>query len=233
MKNNAGIVCSVSQHQTLSSWILDIGAIAHVCHSRVKFQCHRRIRLVLVNLPDGSQMTSHMAETVLFSNQLFLHDVLYIPSFTFNLISVSKLANSLDCHLIFNGASCMIQDIHTLRMIGVAESRDGLYYLTAEILQHLPNSIKSFHSTACSIWHLTFGHPHHMKNQNNYTIIFLSLYLTKVINLVTLVNLLGKRDYLFLIVLALLIVILICYIWIFGSFGSSVYDRSQVLPNYN
>lgn len=37
MKNNAGIVCSVSQHQTLSSWILDIGAIAHVCHSRVKF----------------------------------------------------------------------------------------------------------------------------------------------------------------------------------------------------
>lgn len=108
VKNKTGIVCSVTQSQPLCNWILDTGATAHVCHSRVHFQCLKRIRPVMVNLLDGSQMTSHMAGSVFFSDKLYLHDVLYIPGFTFNLISVSKLANSLDCHLIFNGTSCMI-----------------------------------------------------------------------------------------------------------------------------
>lgn len=124
----------LSPSAPLSSWILDTGATDHVCHSRRKFQYMRKIKPVLVKLPDGSHMTAQMAGTILFSAQLFLHDVLYIPSFTFNLISMSKLAKSLDCHLIFNGDSCVIQDFHTLKMIGAVESRNGLYYLTTETL---------------------------------------------------------------------------------------------------
>lgn len=92
-QNNAGIVCAIAQTvSNLSNWILDTGATDHVCQSRTNFQCLRKIKPVLVRLPDGSQMTAHMAGTIVFSTQLFLHDVLYIPKFTFNLISVSKLA---------------------------------------------------------------------------------------------------------------------------------------------
>lgn len=128
----------------------------------------------MVKLPNGFQMTIHMAGTIVFSTQLYLHDVLYIPAFTFNLVSVSKLAKSLDCHLTFNGDSCMIQDINTLKMIGATESRGGLYYLTVETLQlpstHTVNTLPFLPLVIFDILDLdTF----HMRNLHTYMIYFL------------------------------------------------------------
>ncbi|RDX92169.1 hypothetical protein CR513_25737, partial [Mucuna pruriens] len=55
-----------------------------------------------MRLPYGSQVLISIANTIYFSNNFLLTNVLYMPSFTFNLIFVSRLVNSIDYKLIFS-----------------------------------------------------------------------------------------------------------------------------------
>ena len=71
------------------SWILDIRATYHVCNSISEFQFITKIKPVLIKLPNGTHITTNMSGTIAFS--IDLTNVLYIPTFSFNLISVSKL----------------------------------------------------------------------------------------------------------------------------------------------
>ncbi|KAE8732031.1 hypothetical protein F3Y22_tig00002237pilonHSYRG00018 [Hibiscus syriacus] len=50
--------------------------------------------------------------TVRFSPTFVLHDVLLVPEFNFNLLSVSALASDSDLSLLFNKTDCLIQDLH-------------------------------------------------------------------------------------------------------------------------
>ncbi|KAL4350290.1 hypothetical protein AHAS_Ahas10G0127200 [Arachis hypogaea] len=60
------------------------------------------MRLVLVNLPDGSTTTTNICGTVQLSKHLILTNVLFIPHFKYNLISVSKLTKSLHYNLFYS-----------------------------------------------------------------------------------------------------------------------------------
>lgn len=78
-QNNKGIVCVISQYDSLRSQIVDTGATYHVCQSRNKFQCLRKIKPVVVKLPVGSHMIAHMARTIVFSTQLYLQMCFIFP----------------------------------------------------------------------------------------------------------------------------------------------------------
>lgn len=78
---------------------------------------------------------------------LVIFNVFYVPEFQFNLMSVSKLCNALNCTVNFNGSKCFIQEKSTLRMIGSGERRKELYYLvwpdkvacsTSKLPSHFP-----------------------------------------------------------------------------------------------
>jgi hypothetical protein len=75
---------------------------------------------VPVSLPNGSQALASISGEIVLSPSLTLHDVLYIPSFHVNLISVTKLSTSNNCHIIFNTNSCHIMPNHSKEMIGTA-----------------------------------------------------------------------------------------------------------------
>jgi len=65
-----------------------------------------------------------------FSNQNHVLDnVLYIPCFTFNLLSVAKLIDNLSYVLTFDSNSCHIKDNNSLNIIGLAKIQDRLYIL--------------------------------------------------------------------------------------------------------
>ena len=102
-----------------------------------------------------------------------------IPSFSFNLISISKLTQHPSCCCIFLSQYCFIQDLQPWKMIGLG----GLYTLQS----NLPNSLPSCVSNALSklspsfptvtatvtalnsydvnsidttsLWHCRLGHP--------------------------------------------------------------------------
>jgi hypothetical protein len=152
-------------------WIIDTGATHHICCSLDIFHTHFHIKPLEVKLPDGSYVSTQTSGTIMFSDSFILHDVLYIPQFSVNLLSAYKLSNSLKCKLIFDHNSCVIQEIPSLKMIGRARVKHNLYVLD-QISTHIVAFTKncdSFSSVFCNhtisndfdLWHHRLGHPSH------------------------------------------------------------------------
>ncbi|WVZ08815.1 hypothetical protein V8G54_022161 [Vigna mungo] len=146
------------------SWIIDTGATDHVTHEKESFVTFYKIKPITVRLPNNTIITANYAGTVQFSKDFVLFNVLYIPDFSFNLISVQSLTKDLNCSLTFSSRDCQIRENSTLKMIGGASSHKGLYYL-----QDFPcpdqnfvfKSVFSFKHVDINLWHYRLGHPGH------------------------------------------------------------------------
>jgi len=113
--NQIGSLTSLSgniQPHSATPLILDSGVIDHVSSSLTHFTSFQAIKPLLVKLPTGQHVYATHSGNIHFCHSFHLTNVLYIPSFTFNLISISKLLSSLHCELIFSHNSCIIQDLN-------------------------------------------------------------------------------------------------------------------------
>ena len=91
-----------------SDWVIDTSTIDHMVHS---ISCFTSITATLntyVNLPNGETALVTHIRTIQISENLILYNVLCVSSFSFNLLSVSQLAKSILCCLIFLGKLCFI-----------------------------------------------------------------------------------------------------------------------------
>nr|XP_025611968.1 uncharacterized protein LOC112705349 [Arachis hypogaea] len=141
-------------------WILDSGATAHVSSSLTLFQSYHHINPVTIKMPNGSKIVATICGTVFFSTNLYLTNVLYVPTFSFNLISVSHATKSLLCVFSFDKNACKIQELLSSRMIGAAKQLGGLYIMNKEtIFTHVIN-----HNI-----HTTHDSQHKQHNTNNIT----------------------------------------------------------------
>uniref|UniRef100_A0A2N9EV06 Reverse transcriptase Ty1/copia-type domain-containing protein n=1 Tax=Fagus sylvatica TaxID=28930 RepID=A0A2N9EV06_FAGSY len=109
--------------------------------------CHVRSEAPTWVLDSGAN--DHMTDILLSS-------VLHVPNFAFNLLSVSRLAKSLNCAVIFLPYHCLLQDLNSKKIFGRGYERDGLYYfgeppptsgLQASILPHSNSNDVPFYST--------------------------------------------------------------------------------------
>ena len=82
-----------------------------------------------VNLPNGEVASVTYVGIVKILEHLILHNVLCVPSFSFNLIYVSQLAKSTACCLIFFGNLCFIQDLAHWSTLGLGRESNRLYLL--------------------------------------------------------------------------------------------------------
>ncbi|KAF1884469.1 hypothetical protein Lal_00028346, partial [Lupinus albus] len=83
------------------------------------------VPLILVKLFDGSEVTTNISGTNMFSNYLYLSNILYITSFSFNLISMLKLTFTPNCKHIFSNVKCTIHEESILGMISAIEIKEG------------------------------------------------------------------------------------------------------------
>jgi len=93
---------------------------------------------------------------------------LYIPCFTFNLLSVTKLIDKLSCVLTFDSNGCHIQDKNSLKIIGSAKMQDILYILRIQSYQklqiklikstHIFNTVNVSASDLETLWHFLLGY---------------------------------------------------------------------------
>ncbi|MBN8105820.1 hypothetical protein J0J22_23655, partial [Vibrio vulnificus] len=74
-----------------------------------------------VSLPNQSRVSVTHIGTVHLTESLILSNVLYVPFFTYNLVSVSILTAKGSCYLTFYHDFCFIQDSQLLTMIGRAK----------------------------------------------------------------------------------------------------------------
>ena len=119
---------AVSKHDQVI-WILDSRATDHVAPSLKLYTTYKEIPSIVVRLPNQQKTLATHSRVVQLTGSLILTNVLHLPSFTFNLVSISKLASSLSCKLIFCANKCLIQDIANQKMIGTIDVEDGLYKL--------------------------------------------------------------------------------------------------------
>ena len=82
---------------------------------------------IIIKLPNGNFVTAAYSGTVFFNNKFVLKNVLYVPNFSFNLISISRLTTSLKCGLIFSSTECLIHNFITKDKIGTVDVVVGLY----------------------------------------------------------------------------------------------------------
>lgn len=94
---------------TSNDWLVDTRATDHMCHSKLLFSCLKNIEPPNTRLPNGAAVTAKLSSSVYFLDQLYLHDVLYIPSSFTILIYVSCLTDSLKCTISFTSTHSLIQ----------------------------------------------------------------------------------------------------------------------------
>ena len=151
--------------------VLDIGAIDHIVHSLTLFTKITSCVATFVQLPNGGKVIVTDIGTIQVTSSLLPENVLYVPTFNFNLISVSKLTKSLSCCLVFLSHYYFIQDLTCWKMTGVGKLHHNLYLLqsssicdsvsdVSSTLQSVSNSFVNFVSTVSKsyLWHLRLGH---------------------------------------------------------------------------
>jgi hypothetical protein len=139
-------------------WILDTGATDHITYDIRLFSTHRHINPIPVSLPNGTQTFADISGTVQILPSLILHNVLYIPSFHVNLISVNKLVTTNNCFVNITSQSCEILQIGTKAVIGIAKLQRGLYVISTADHTGFVSSTCNSVSSSSFLWHLRLGH---------------------------------------------------------------------------
>ena len=99
-------------HLCSTDWILDSGATDHMIHSLQFFPSVTSIVHFSAKLPNGDMAKVTHIGTIKLTSTLTLENVFCIPSFSFNLVSISKLTQSSSCCCIFLSHYYFIQDLH-------------------------------------------------------------------------------------------------------------------------
>jgi hypothetical protein len=137
-------------------WIIDSGASDHMTSSFSPLDNTQLLNQPCpISLPNGDIVSITHTGTLRISPAISLPNVLYVPSFKFNLLSISKITSTLNCVAIFFSDFCVFQDLSTRKLIGTGEVRDGLYH-------YKPFYASVFHSQCISdstLWHQRLGHP--------------------------------------------------------------------------
>ncbi|KAK8272656.1 hypothetical protein V6Z12_D11G348900, partial [Gossypium hirsutum] len=138
-------MAGTSSNSSLIHWILDTGASNHMTHAFNSLihpiACANNS---FVKLPTGHTATvTHVGNYNLTPHHT-LRDVLYVPSFHFNLLSISKLTKDLNCFVSFYPTFCILQDLCSGRMMGIGKEHDGLYILLPQPSSPHISSLVSF-----------------------------------------------------------------------------------------
>ncbi|KAK3008274.1 hypothetical protein RJ639_014960 [Escallonia herrerae] len=115
-------------------WILDSGATDHITSDPTLFTQTNSSSIPSVNLPTGSSASINSIGTIPFNSNITLDNVLCVPSFRLNLMSVSKPTNDLNCCAILFPSFCALQDLATGKMIGSGTSFTAIFIYVDDIL---------------------------------------------------------------------------------------------------
>jgi hypothetical protein len=136
--------------------VVDSGATDQICITLTSMHNVRLCKYpIYVTLPNGQQTQVRHIGSVYINASITLHDVMYIPSFAYNLLSVSKLGTHLPLSVLFTPFSCYFQDQH--KKIAHGTLSNGLYVIKQET--PTPQSIVlSTNNSNFHLWHARLDH---------------------------------------------------------------------------
>lgn len=99
------IATYITKHKEV--WIIDSGATDHICISiSLMHNIITHITPIIIHLPNGQTVACNTIGSVTLQSNITLHNVLYIPTFTYNLISISKILQHTLKSITFTRNSC-------------------------------------------------------------------------------------------------------------------------------
>ena len=113
-------------------WIIDSGATDHVTSLAELLDPKNLPRTTTISLPNGGQAHIESIGSLHVTPHIELDDVLKVPQFQVNLLSVSKLTWTLQCIVMFFSDFCVVQDATMRKTIGPGKQHNGLYYLVQD-----------------------------------------------------------------------------------------------------
>ena len=126
----------------------------------------------IVTLPNGKCVHVTHTSNVVFSSSLVLNGVLYVPSFKYNILSVSKLSTQLNGYIIFTPQHCLMQTPLPRKPQVLGELYAGLYLFKPSSAVNSDAFVRNFpilslntQSSVCNasmfsqdLWHARLGH---------------------------------------------------------------------------
>ena len=120
-------------------------------------------------MPHGEQDPITSIGNLPLSSTITLKNVLGVPSFKVDLMSVIRITKYLHCSVTFFPYWCILQDLMTKNMIGLGKQRDRIYYLVALASEKSKHQPPSATTTSCrlpssqvasptALWHHRLGH---------------------------------------------------------------------------
>lgn len=95
-----------------SPWIIDSGATDHMCNDLSLFTHVKHMPSPFqVTLPNGHFIEVNTVGTIPINDIISLYNVMYVPSFKYNLISVTKLLQQNKCSIQFTYTDCTLQGL--------------------------------------------------------------------------------------------------------------------------
>lgn len=170
----ANLAASGSASPDDSEWYVDSGATTHITADLSNLQVQNDYTGTdNVTVGNGSSLPiSHVGQASIpscsSSQSLLLNNILYVPSITKNLLSISQFTKDNNVLFEFHHTHCLVKDKLTNQTLLHGMLKDGLYQLD---LQHLlPFAHASSNSSSCHlttqqqsansmVWHHRLGHP--------------------------------------------------------------------------
>lgn len=163
----SGMISFRHAESTIHEWIVDSGASDHMtCSLHLLHNVKSAPANLTIKLPTGATACiTHIGDTVLNCGLVMLN-VLYVPQFAHNLMSVTKLSKDNKCEVLFRERKCLVVD-DNFRTVCVGHLRNNLYYLSNSVVsanesQLHDNSLLSsagMSKDMYTIWHNRMGHP--------------------------------------------------------------------------
>ncbi|KAI4305117.1 hypothetical protein L6164_028503 [Bauhinia variegata] len=123
-----------------SYWVIDTGATNYFIRTPLLFSKSTPVTNSYVQLPNRTKaQVTHISQVRLFEH-IILHNVLLVPSFSYNLLSASKLTSSSTIALVVLRHLCFLQDLSNWKTIGIARIHAGLFWLLHQPIQGIMSS---------------------------------------------------------------------------------------------
>ncbi|GJU02225.1 putative RNA-directed DNA polymerase [Tanacetum coccineum] len=109
-------------------WIFDLGTTEHITHNDSLLKNKRKRGYEQpVTIPNGEAVPVEGRGECALPSGAIIKDVLHVPKFKCNLLSVSRLSKELQCAVTFFPEFCIMQDLYSRTLIGAGDCEDGLY----------------------------------------------------------------------------------------------------------
>ncbi|XP_076943736.1 uncharacterized protein LOC143614087 [Bidens hawaiensis] len=137
-------------------WVVDSGFTEHITHSFESFLGNIESSQELpVTIPNGESVPVKGKGLCVLPNDIKIRDVLYVPEFTCNLLSVSRLTQDLRCAVTFFPDFFVMQDLSSRKLIGTGKCQQGLYRMRMVGNKRMAMAFTN------NMWHQRLGHASH------------------------------------------------------------------------